>query len=142
MSKRSRRIERRTRRKSWRTTCQESQEKGTLQAELSTNKKCIFCGATGDLQQHHCVQKRFNGPDTPENLVWICPSCHRTFHIISDRNLSHILRHKNIENHEERIEPIAPPVQYTPSVPLPPPIEKTVQPIYISGGQVTITINN
>ena len=141
MSKRSRRIERRTKRKSWRMTCQESQEQGT--PEVRSDKKCIFCGATGDLQSHHCVQKRFNGPDTPENLVWICPSCHRTFHIISDLNLNHILKHKNIDNHEVRVSPpIETPVQYIPSIPPPPPIEKTAQPIYISGGQVTITINN
>lgn len=138
MSKRSRRIERQLRKKRARINYQQTFQSSP---EPSHEHRCIFCGATGDLQQHHCVQKRFNGPDTPENLVWICQNCHRTFHIISDRNLSHILRHKNIENHEERIEPIAPPVQYTPSIPPPPPIEKTVQPIYISGGQVTISFN-
>ena len=140
MSKRSRRIERRTKRKSWRMTCQEAQENFVQATAPSTNSehKCIFCGSTHNLQRHHCWQKRFNGPDTADNLVWICPACHRTFHIISDINLSHIVRHKNIDNHEIREIPklVSPePQQSTPITPI-----KTENPspvINIYGGQVT-----
>lgn len=103
----------------------------------NSEHKCIFCGSTHDLQRHHCWQKRFGGPDSADNLVWICPNCHRTFHIISDINLNHIVRHRNIENHEVR--PVTPAIEPKPKE-LPPvqEVERTVQPITISGGTVTI----
>jgi 5-methylcytosine-specific restriction endonuclease McrA len=79
------------------------------QREILPNK-CIFCGSTDSIEKHHCVQRRFGGPDHPDNLVPICSRCHRTYHFLSDINLNHILKNRNIEKHEIR-ETIPPTIQ-------------------------------
>lgn len=40
---------------------------------------CYFCGNDNDeiLQEHHIVPRRFGGSDEGENLVDLCPNCHR-----------------------------------------------------------------
>ena len=140
MSKRSRRIERRTKRKSWRMTCQESQEQST--PEVRSDKKCIFCGATGDLQRHHICQKRFNGPDTEDNLVWICPQDHKVLHWLMDQNLNWISHRKAIDKHEIRPVPLISDKPVTVPILLPPtPLESTKPTVMITGGEVSITFN-
>ncbi len=37
--------------------------------------ECVFCGATVNLTLEHLLSRKFNGPDTEKNLVWICKSC-------------------------------------------------------------------
>jgi len=147
VSKKSRALERKMKRKSWKMTCQESQENGTLQAGLSTNKKCIFCGATHGLQRHHIAQLRFDGPDTDDNKVWICSSCHKILHWLMDQNLNWIQCHRKIDKHEIRPVPlisdeknaVVPPIP--PNIPPPPSDKSTTQSVTITGGQVTITFN-
>ena len=40
--------------------------------------ECYFCGDDSDvLERHHVVPKRHGGSDKPENLVTVCPTCHR-----------------------------------------------------------------
>ena len=37
---------------------------------------CYFCHGTERLESHHIVPRRFDGDDTDENLVDVCPTCH------------------------------------------------------------------
>lgn len=43
--------------------------------EKETGNECVFCGATTDLTLEHLLPRKFNGPDTEKNLVWICKGC-------------------------------------------------------------------
>lgn len=38
------------------------------------------------LECHHVVWLSQNGPDTLDNLVALCPNCHRKMHIVQDKN--------------------------------------------------------
>jgi hypothetical protein len=38
---------------------------------------CEFCGDEA-AHEHHIVPQRFGGPDTDENLLPVCASCHQT----------------------------------------------------------------
>lgn len=38
--------------------------------------ECFFCGEDGALDRHHIIPKRYGGPDTDDNLVTLCPTCH------------------------------------------------------------------
>jgi 5-methylcytosine-specific restriction endonuclease McrA len=42
------------------------------------NYTCQLCGKIGDsrLHIHHIEKKNQNGPDTEDNLITVCPSCH------------------------------------------------------------------
>jgi 5-methylcytosine-specific restriction endonuclease McrA len=102
------------------------------QREISPNK-CIFCGTTESIEKHHCVQKRFGGPDHPDNLVPICSRCHRTYHFLSDINLNHILKNRNIEQHEIRETP--PPIIHHKE---PSPTEELNSQVTINNSTVTI----
>lgn len=45
-------------------------------ADLS--KGCMFCNrGAGILETHHLIPRRYGGTDDPENIVQICPTCHR-----------------------------------------------------------------
>ena len=37
--------------------------------------QCVYCGARGDLTVEHMLPRARNGPDIPENAVWVCGSC-------------------------------------------------------------------
>lgn len=112
---------------------------------LHSDCKCIFCGTTEGLQQHHICQKRFNGPDTEDNKVWICNEHHRILHWLMDQNLNWISHHKAIDKHEIRPVPLISdsrkPIQQTNQQPIipKPPEENSPKQIHISGGEVTIT---
>jgi hypothetical protein len=41
---------------------------------------CQVCGSTDLLEAHHLVPRSQGGPDTEENLVLLCRSCHRKRH--------------------------------------------------------------
>lgn len=43
--------------------------------EREHSGECVFCGASADLSLEHLLPRKFNGPDTERNLVWICKSC-------------------------------------------------------------------
>jgi len=38
---------------------------------------CYFCRETECLQEHHLVPRRMGGTDEEENLLTLCPTCHR-----------------------------------------------------------------
>lgn len=45
------------------------------------NKKCSLCGwneSTCDI--HHIIEKKDGGSDDMENLICVCPNCHRIIH--------------------------------------------------------------
>jgi hypothetical protein len=42
--------------------------------ERQTNE-CIYCGAEADLTLEHLLPRKFHGPQTERNLVWVCKSC-------------------------------------------------------------------
>ena len=37
---------------------------------------CVQCGSPHYLNAHHVIPRAEGGPDTPENLVSLCASCH------------------------------------------------------------------
>ena len=43
--------------------------------------KCRICGSDGDgkLHVHHVIKRREGGPDSAENLITLCPSCHSKY---------------------------------------------------------------
>ena len=41
------------------------------------SESCHFCQESEVLEQHHIVPRRHGGDDSPENLVTVCPNCHR-----------------------------------------------------------------
>lgn len=46
---------------------------------------CYFCErGEGVLQQHHIVPRRYGGVDSEENLVSLCPTCHRRLEELHD----------------------------------------------------------
>jgi len=53
-------------------------QKSPRQAE--TEKRCFVCGETSDLQRHHLIQRKQNGTDVRENLIYLCRSCHEDIH--------------------------------------------------------------
>jgi len=53
-------------------------QKSPRQAE--TDKKCLICGETSNLQRHHLIQRKQNGTDVRENLIYLCRSCHEDIH--------------------------------------------------------------
>ena len=43
--------------------------------EKKHGEACGFCGATADLTLEHLLPRKFGGPSTEKNLVWVCKSC-------------------------------------------------------------------
>lgn len=46
---------------------------------------CYFCDETECLESHHVVPRRFDGSDKEENLVTVCPTCHRKLEGLYDK---------------------------------------------------------
>lgn len=49
-------------------------------------ESCKFCNETEELQKHHIVPRRFNGSDSDDNLVKVCPTCHRKIENLYNRD--------------------------------------------------------
>lgn len=49
------------------------------------SESCYFCGEIERIEQHHIVPRRFNGDDTDENLVSVCPTCHSKLETLYDK---------------------------------------------------------
>lgn len=45
-----------------------------------SEKKCILCGGKENLQRHHLIQRKNNGTNVQENIVYLCRSCHEDVH--------------------------------------------------------------
>jgi len=46
---------------------------------------CYFCGEGGSvLEQHHIIPERMGGLDRDDNLVGLCPTCHRKLEQLYD----------------------------------------------------------
>lgn len=76
--------------------------------------ECIFCRTTDSLERHHIIQKRFGGPNTDDNLVDMCSTCHRLFHWVTDQLLNFLLISGKIKHHqiiEQGEEDSSPPLQ-------------------------------
>lgn len=43
--------------------------------ERETPDICIYCGNKGELTLEHILPRSRNGPDSPDNAVWVCKSC-------------------------------------------------------------------
>jgi len=41
------------------------------------SESCHFCQESEVLERHHILPRRHGGDDSPENLVTVCPTCHR-----------------------------------------------------------------
>jgi 5-methylcytosine-specific restriction endonuclease McrA len=41
---------------------------------------CYMCGMRPGAHIHHRIHRSQGGGDTPENCVWLCPSCHDEAH--------------------------------------------------------------
>ena len=41
------------------------------------NYKCRRCGKEENLHVHHIISRRNHGNDMIENLITLCPSCHK-----------------------------------------------------------------
>lgn len=57
-------------------------------SENTTNRDdCYICGEGNEdiLETHHIVPRRFGGGDESENLVDLCPTCHRALEKLYDK---------------------------------------------------------
>jgi rubrerythrin len=43
--------------------------------EREKGNVCIYCGSEKDLTLDHILPRSRNGPDSPDNAVWVCKSC-------------------------------------------------------------------
>lgn len=53
------------------------------------NKGCVICQwniARCDV--HHIIERREGGSDELDNLIVICPNCHRSVHVLGDKYIS------------------------------------------------------
>jgi 5-methylcytosine-specific restriction endonuclease McrA len=48
--------------------------------QTETEKKCLICSETEDLQRHHLIPRKQGGTDVRENLIYLCRSCHEDIH--------------------------------------------------------------
>ena len=46
--------------------------------------ECFFCDEAEALDRHHVVPRRHGGSDDEENLVTVCPNCHRKLETLYD----------------------------------------------------------
>ena len=49
-----------------------------LSAFVRSGARCESCGTREDLVAHHRIPRRLGGPDSLENLVALCRTCHPT----------------------------------------------------------------
>jgi len=49
--------------------------------------RLVGCDGDGN-QAHHILRRSQGGEDTPENLAWVCPTCHDGIHANPQRSYS------------------------------------------------------
>jgi len=48
-----------------------------LEAYLQAHpRRCVLCGSAESLTRHHIVPRRCGGDYAPDNLAWLCKTCH------------------------------------------------------------------
>lgn len=57
--------------------------------------KCRYCSNRNGLHPHHFIYQSHGGPDTLNNLLTLCASCHRGHH---DGFLKIVLRNKLVDD--------------------------------------------
>ena len=45
------------------------------------NWRCQFCGDRSNLQVHHIIYRSHGGPDSENNLITACVTCHEQIHL-------------------------------------------------------------
>lgn len=70
---------------------------------------CEICGRPTSCEPHHIIHRGAGGPDMPENLIQLCPTCHRQAHDgqwEKERLFSIVGRrlHQSVEEIEEKIQ--------------------------------------
>lgn len=48
-------------------------------------ERCYLCDSRGPLQEHHIVPQRFDGSDSPLNIVEVCQLCHQRLENLYDK---------------------------------------------------------
>ena len=59
------------------------QMKGRRRGKVVDGKICGRCGTGEDLQVHHIIPRRLDGPDEQSNLMPLCIRCHKTIECIT-----------------------------------------------------------
>lgn len=74
--------------------------------------KCQYCGSDAPfmdkqgqpyLEAHHVVRMADGGKDVIENMVAICPNCHRKVHVLEDEKITIVLE-KIAKNNKKKLE--------------------------------------
>jgi len=74
--------------------------------------KCQYCGSDAPfidkqgqpyLEAHHVIRIADGGKDAIENMVAICPNCHRKVHVLEDEQITIVLE-KIAENNKKKLE--------------------------------------
>ncbi|MCU1285406.1 MAG: endonuclease [Acidobacteriales bacterium] len=62
---------------------QERSEAARLRLKIldRDNWRCQFCGARSNLQIHHVLFRSHGGPDSEDNLITACATCHHQVHL-------------------------------------------------------------
>lgn len=50
------------------------------EGKVRDNHTCQICGSTGHTQGHHIVDVQFGGAASKDNIVTLCPECHKRAH--------------------------------------------------------------
>jgi 5-methylcytosine-specific restriction endonuclease McrA len=66
-----------------RGSAQASSEATSLRLKIlkRDNWRCQFCGTQSNLQVHHIVYRSHGGPDSEDNLITPCVTCHEQIHL-------------------------------------------------------------
>ena len=70
-------------------------------AETLCGQNAPFLNAQGEpyLELHHIIWLSHGGSDSVDNVVALCPNCHRKMHIVNDaEDLAHLTRVVTSEN--------------------------------------------
>ena len=57
-----------------------SYEKLRVQVLRRDGWRCQFCGTASNLHVHHRQFRSHSGDDLEENLITLCPGCHKAVH--------------------------------------------------------------
>lgn len=52
-----------------------------LKEQIDNNKKCSNCGWEGPCDRHRIVMGKHGGDYTQDNVMILCPNCHRLLHL-------------------------------------------------------------